>query len=200
MPPRCLAGCECWRPREPCPAAFQKHAERLNGDSPSFPTRHNWHTGHMRTARVLATSAVLVAIGGCAAAVVGVAAPQPKSHGHERLDPLPTLTTRALPLSDLAVTSAAPRTSAAPSSTTPRPHPSSSSQHAAPTRPSSASPARPAPRTTATTPSAAPKPAPVRGGALPLGYDTGLVEHRDAPRLVADIAQRRAATVNGGWN
>src|SRR6266496_1937190 len=173
MPPRCLAGRECWRPREPCSAAFQRHAERLNGDSPRFPTRHNWHTGHMRTARVLATSAVLVAIGSCAAAVVGVAATQPTSHGHERLGPVPTLTTRALPLSDLAVTNAAPTTSAGPSSTKPKPHPSSSPQHAAPTRTSSASPARPAPRTTATTPSAAPKPAPVRGGALPLGYCPG---------------------------
>ena len=158
----------------------------------------------MRTARVLATSAVLVAIGGCAAAVVGVAATQPKSHGHERLDPLPTLTTRALPLSDLAVTSAAPRTSAAPSSTTPRPHPSSSSQHAAPTRPSSASPARPAPRTTATTASAAPKPAPVRGGALPLGYSTGT-----ATRVITVVAASTSSTTaqlqawtkapGGGW-
>jgi len=158
----------------------------------------------MRTARVLATSAVLAAIGGCAAAVVGVAATQPTSHGHERLDPVPTLTTRALPLSDLAVTNAAPTTSAGPSSTKPKPHPSSSPQHAAPTRTSSASPARPAPRTTATTPSAAPKPAPVRGGALPLGYSTGT-----ATRAITVVAASTSSTTarlqawtkapGGGW-
>jgi L,D-peptidoglycan transpeptidase YkuD (ErfK/YbiS/YcfS/YnhG family) len=158
----------------------------------------------MRTARVLATSAVLVAIGGCAAAVVSVAATQPKSHGHDRLAPLPTLTTSALPLADLAVTSAAPTTSAAPSGTKPMPHPSTSPHSAAPSRTTSASSARPAPRTTATTPSAAPKPAPVRGGALPLGYSTGT-----ATRVITVVAASTSSTTaqlqawtkepGGGW-
>ena len=156
----------------------------------------------MRTARVLGTSAVLVAIGGCAAAVVSVAATQPKSHGDERLDALPILTTSALPPADFAITSAAPTTSAAPSSTKPKPHPSTSPQRPAPARTSSA---RPAPRTT---PSATPKPvatpAPVHGSALPLGYTTGT-----ATRVVTVVAGSTTSTTaqlqawtkapGGGW-
>ena len=162
----------------------------------------------MRTARVLATSAVLVAVGGCAAAVVGVAATQPTSHGKDRLDPLPTLTTLALS-ADLAIastppTTAAATTRAAPSSTKPKPHPSTSSHIAAPAGTTSA---RPAPRTTASptpAPKPAPTPAPVRGGALPLGYSTGT-----ATRVVTLVAASRSSTTaqlqawtkapGGGW-
>jgi L,D-peptidoglycan transpeptidase YkuD (ErfK/YbiS/YcfS/YnhG family) len=156
----------------------------------------------MRTARVLATSAVLVAIGGCAAAVVSVAASQPKSHGGERLDALPTLTTNALPPAS-ATTSAARTTSAAPSSTKPKSRPSTSSHPAAP---ASTPSTRPAPRltATATAPSATSKPAPVRGRALPLGYSTGT-----ATRVITVVADSAASTTaqlqawtkapGGGW-
>jgi L,D-peptidoglycan transpeptidase YkuD (ErfK/YbiS/YcfS/YnhG family) len=156
----------------------------------------------MRVPRLLTTSALVIIIGGCAAAVVSYAATQPKSpHDEPQLGALPTLTT-----THATIVAGA----AAPVSSSPRP--GTRSRSVAPARTSSTPrPSRPAPRTTAK-PAPKPKPqprpastpAPRHGQALPLGYRTGL-----ASRVITVVAPSAGSTTallqawtkapGGGW-
>jgi L,D-peptidoglycan transpeptidase YkuD (ErfK/YbiS/YcfS/YnhG family) len=169
----------------------------------------------MPSARAVTTSAVLVAIGGCAALVVGMAAASaPKNRAAASLPPLPATVsaTSDAPARTYAIRSVAP--TAEPSFDTAAPAPASSVAAAQPTAPRRASSAaRPAPVRPPTTAADRPAPPPaaratpvpvVRGGALPLGYSTG-----SATKVITVVASSTASMVavlqawvrapGGGW-
>ena len=160
----------------------------------------------MRTSHVLTTGAVLVAIGGCAAVVIGFAAAQPAEHKvSASLVTTSAASTPAADPSDLLPVAAPSRTpthspSRRPSTT---PHPATSSRHPQATHPSTTSHAAPKPVTHAA-PKPASTPAPRRGQALPLGYSTG-----SATRVITVVAPSTGSTTallqawykapGGGW-
>jgi L,D-peptidoglycan transpeptidase YkuD (ErfK/YbiS/YcfS/YnhG family) len=168
----------------------------------------------MPSARVVATSAVLLAIVGCAALVVGMAAatmpkaaqtvrPLPSSSGRTTEAPAPTYPIRPVPATTdetfdtrgLTATPTAPATAhpassaGAPRSTPVAPPPRTvNSPHPAPVTPSAA----------------APMPRPARGQALPLPFSTGSAAQ--VITVVASSTGNTTATLQawsrapaGGW-
>ncbi len=162
----------------------------------------------MRTSHVLATGAVLVAIGGCAAVVVGFAAAQPAAHdasGTQAPTSVPsTHAADPVALLPVATPTPSPTHTTHPSRTTPRPATSSrhaQATHAAAPRPTTHVASKPA---THPAPKPSSKPAPRRGQALPLGYSTG-----SATRVITVVAPSTGSTTallqawykapGGGW-
>lgn len=166
----------------------------------------------MPSARAVATSAIVVAIGGCAALVVGMAAASaPKDRAASSLAPLPATAaaTSDAPARTYAIRPVDPTSE--PSFDTVPPTPTSAPPAARSTAPrpaaSVARPAQPGRSTAAAAhPPAArpPAPAPARGGALPLGYATG-----SATKVITVVASSTGSTVavlqawvrapGGGW-
>jgi L,D-peptidoglycan transpeptidase YkuD (ErfK/YbiS/YcfS/YnhG family) len=156
-------------------------------------------------ARVLSTAAVLVAIGGTAALVVGMAGATPRPSALDSLSPLNSgaSSVRALPEDDLTTALATP-TSAASTAT-----PTAAAPTSPPATPAKAeaSQATTHPATHAAAPTAAAKPpaaAPVTGQALPLSYSPG-----SATRVITVVAPSTYSTTatlqawdkapGGGW-
>jgi L,D-peptidoglycan transpeptidase YkuD (ErfK/YbiS/YcfS/YnhG family) len=172
----------------------------------------------MRISRVLATGAVLAAIGGCAVLVVSFAAAESTQTAQpvrttptaQAADPTASLAATAGSVGDVVVPTVVATPSrvvsptASPRRTTPHPASSSriaqrartSARHSTPPRTTHAAPPPPKPSS---------KPAPPRRGqALPLGYGTG-----SATRVLTVVAQSSGSrtavlqawyrTPGGGW-
>ena len=169
----------------------------------------------MPSARVVATSGVIVAIAGCAALVVGMAAatmpkaaenvaPLPAASAATTEAPAPTYPIRPVPTTTaLTFDTSVPAASRAARKPPTRSAPSAAETHSRPAAPrqQAANPPRPA--------AGAPPPPPtpstvVRGQALPLPYSTG-----SATRVITVVAQSTGSTTatlqawslapGGGW-
>ena len=168
----------------------------------------------MPSARVVATSAVMVAIAGCAALVVGMAAattpkaaetmaPLPTSSGPRPEAPARTYAIRPVPATseptfDMSVPAASSRPATTPADT-PAPRATARGAAAAPKPHTAVSP-----HPTAAAPPAAPAPAPQRGHALPLAFSTGSATRVltvAAPSSASTTATLQAWTLapGGGW-
>ena len=164
----------------------------------------------MSLARVLSTTAVVVAIGAAAALVVGMAGAKPRPSAGSTSTPLPTTVSSERAVPDQSTSAVATTGS------TPSPAPSAASSLAttlapAPVTTGAVKAAAPVANAPAATPAAtrpatpAPAaPAPVTGQALPLGYSTG-----SATRVITVVASSTGSTVatlqawdrapGGGW-